>query len=67
MPNARRRTGERSTKAAPRAASPAPESGRVLELSKVEMARRRIAKGYYDRDDVRDRLALAVLAELREE
>lgn len=36
-----------------------------VRLTRVRTALQRIANGYYDRDDVRDRLAAAVLSELR--
>lgn len=36
-----------------------------VRLTRVRTALQRIANGYYDRDDVRDRLATAVLAEIR--
>lgn len=59
MPTTRR---TRPTK--PRSATPSRGTPPVLELvrlSKVAAAQKRIASGYYDRDDVRDRLAAAVL------
>ncbi len=65
MPTTRRRKRAASTAAA--VSSAAREPAKVLPLSKVDAVRRRIAKGYYDRDEVRDRLALAVLAELRKD
>lgn len=46
-------------------AAAAPEPAKVVSLTKVSAVRRRIASGYYERDEVRDRLALAVLEELR--
>jgi len=36
-----------------------------VRLTRVRAALQRIATGYYDRDDVRDRLASAVLKELK--
>ena len=36
-----------------------------VRLTRVRAALQRIASGYYDRDEVRARLAAAVLAELR--
>jgi hypothetical protein len=36
-----------------------------VRLTRVRAALKRIAAGYYDRDEVRDRLAAAVLVELR--
>jgi len=38
---------------------------RVVDLTRVVEARRRIASGWYDRSDVRDSLVDAVLAEMR--
>jgi len=38
---------------------------RVVDLARVVEARRRIASGWYDRSDVRDRLVDAVLHEIR--
>jgi len=38
---------------------------RVVDLARVVEARRRIASGWYDRSDVRDRLVEAVLHEMR--
>jgi len=43
------------------------EPAKLLRLSRVDAVRRRIANGYYDRDEVRDRLAHAVLEAIREE
>ena len=37
----------------------------VVRLARVAEARRRIATGWYDRDEVRDRLVEAVLYEIR--
>jgi hypothetical protein len=37
----------------------------VVRLSRVRTALQRISSGYYDRDEVRDRLATAVLRELQ--
>jgi len=37
----------------------------VVDLARVVEARRRIASGWYDRSDVRDRLVEAVLQEMR--
>lgn len=36
----------------------------VVRLSRVRSAKKRIENGYYDRDDVRDRLVHAVLGEI---
>ncbi len=60
MPTTMRRT--RTTKS--RVAKPTPAAMPVLELvrlSRVAAVQKRIASGYYDRDEVRDRLAEAVL------
>ncbi len=46
---------------------PVSAQAKILNLSKIDAVRRRIANGYYDRDEVRDRLAHAVLEELRED
>ena len=46
----------------PSAAAP---DARIVDLSRVVEARRRIASGWYDRADVRDRLVEAVLEEIR--
>lgn len=37
----------------------------LVRLSRVRAVRKRIASGYYDREEVRDRLAVAVLGEIR--
>ena len=49
------------------AARPAARAGasNVVRLSRVRTALQRISSGYYDRDEVRDRLATAVLNELK--
>jgi len=60
----RRRTTHTPRKTAvrrvPQAASP-----NVVRLSRVRTALKRISTGFYDRDEVRDRLAVAVLKELQ--
>ncbi len=43
---------------------PGPYTG-LVRLARVAEARRRIASGWYDRAEVRDRLAEAVLQEIR--
>lgn len=43
---------------------PLPVTG-VVRLGRIAQARRRIASGWYDRADVRDRLVEAVLEEIR--
>jgi hypothetical protein len=43
---------------------PFPEEA-VIRRTRVAQARRRIESGWYDRADVRDRLATAVLEEIR--
>ena len=42
-------------------------SSTLIRLPRVRTAQRRIETGYYDRDDVRDRLAVAVLNALKNE
>jgi hypothetical protein len=56
------RSSSRKTAVIPisQAASP-----NVVRLSRVRTALQRISSGYYDRDEVRDRLAMAVLKELQ--
>lgn len=52
----------------PRGSQPAPAAKPLLELvrlSRVAAAQKRVAAGYYDRDEVRDRLAEAVLEVIR--
>ena len=41
------------------------QSAGVVRLARVAEARRRIASGWYDRPDVRNRLVEAVLQEIR--
>ena len=66
MTSRRRRTSENAAEPSrTRASSAAPDPAKVVSLTKVSAVRRRIANGYYERDEVRDRLALAVLEELR--
>ncbi len=43
---------------------PGPNTG-LVRLARVAEARRRIASGWYDRAEVRDRLTEAVLQEIR--
>ncbi len=57
-----RRPRTRTTR---RAAIPVATAPPPVRLTRVRTALKRIATGYYDRDDVRDRLVAAVLAELR--
>ena len=59
-----RRRPQRSTRSAPPASRPVTGPPPV-RLTRVRTVLKRIATGYYDRDDVRDRLAAAVLKELR--
>ena len=40
-------------------------SANIVRLTRVRTALQRIQSGYYDRDDVRTRLATAVLKELQ--
>ncbi len=59
-------TSRRSPKT--RGSQPAAEVKPALELvrlSRVAAAQKRVAAGYYDRDEVRDRLAEAVLEVIR--
>ena len=56
MPSTRRKNIP--TRPAQPTASPKLE---LVRLSRVTVAQKRIAAGYYDRDEVRDRLAKAVL------
>ena len=61
-------TRRRRTQTTRRAAAPHAVHGPLpapVRLTRVRAALKRIASGYYDRDDVRRRLASAVLAELR--
>lgn len=60
-PTRRRRSA--SPRAAQRAGAPVVALPPV-RLTRVRTALRRIASGYYDRDDVRDRLVAAVLKEI---
>jgi hypothetical protein len=63
MTTTRRRSTRKSpagTFAAALDSPPAP-----VRLGRVRLALKRIASGYYDRDEVRTRLAVAVLEELR--
>jgi hypothetical protein len=61
MATSRRRSNRKSGSAVPVApVLPAP-----VRLSRVRVALKRIESGYYDRDEVRSRLALAVLEELK--
>jgi len=63
----RRANAEPKRRIASSADASAPAPARILRLSKVDAVRRRIANGYYDRDEVRDRLAHAVLEAIRED
>ena len=64
--NATRRRLTRSSKQpVTRLATPAAAAPDVIRLSRVRTALQRISSGYYDRDEVRDRLATAVLHELQ--
>lgn len=54
----------------PRSVKPADATKPVLELvrlSRVKAVQKRIATGYYDRDEVRDRLAEAVLEVIQQD
>ena len=65
--NRRRKPAALARRAAARtqARSSADVRERVVDLARVVEARRRIASGWYDRSDVRDRLVEAVLHEMR--
>ena len=63
MTSTRRRL-KRSSPVAAHAGPPAADS-QLVRLSRVRTALRRIQNGYYDRDDVRDRLVAAVMEELK--
>ena len=63
--NATRRRITRSSKKAAATPVTAVASPDVVRLSRVRVALQRISSGYYDRDEVRDRLATAVLHELQ--
>jgi len=60
-------TGRPNTRK-PRRIPPAGKPGdpTLIRLSRVRTAQKRIASGYYDRDEVRDRLAELVLAVIRQ-
>ena len=59
-----RRRPNRTTRR-PRSAARTPAGPPPVRLTRIRTVLSRIASGYYDRDDVRDRLAAAVLKELR--
>ena len=61
----RRRIADTSRKTAVRPVSQT-ASPNVVRLSRVRTALKRISSGFYDRDEVRDRLATAVLKELQD-
>ncbi len=63
--NATRRRITRSSKTTAARPVLAAASPNVVRLSRVRTALQRISSGYYDRDEVRDRLATAVLHELQ--
>jgi len=65
-PTARRRKPVAHTRPSRQVPAPAAASDRVVDLSRVVEARRRIAAGWYDRADVRMRLVEAMLEELRQ-
>lgn len=60
----RRRTAPPTRKPAVRPVGRA-ASPNVVRLSRVRTALQRISNGFYDREEVRDRLAAAVLKELQ--
>ena len=59
-------TRRRTSSAGPRPLQPKRQEigSTLIRLPRVRSAQRRIASGYYDREDVRDRLAVAVLKAL---
>jgi hypothetical protein len=63
-PTAHERPQRRAVARTPLAAAAVPNP-RVVDLTRVAKARRRIASGWYDRSDVRDSLVEAVLEEMR--
>lgn len=63
MTSTRRRT-PRSSRAATTSRLEIGPDSRLVRLPRVRAAQRRIESGYYDREDVRDRLARAVLKAL---
>ena len=59
------RTSKRKKPARHRATVSTPRDAELVRLARVREARRRIADGFYDRDDVRNELVQAVLDEIR--
>jgi len=64
-PAAHERPARRAIARAPLAPGSGAANPRVVDLTRVAQARRRIASGWYDRSDVRDSLVQAVLEEMR--
>ena len=64
-PAAHERPQRRAVARAPLAPVGEVPNARVVDLTRVAKARRRIASGWYDRSDVRDSLVDAVLEEIR--
>ena len=62
-----RRAGPTAPNSAPPSGRPALKlvEGRLLRWAKIRTARQRIAAGFYDREDVRSRLADAVMRRMR--
>lgn len=63
MTTIRRPKSRKSGAAAKLRVVPAPDHS-VVRLSRVRSVQKRIESGYYDRDEVRDRLVSAVLGEI---
>jgi hypothetical protein len=63
--NATRRRITRIPKKSTARRAPLAATPDVVRLSRVRTALQRISNGFYDRDEVRDRLATAVLKELQ--
>ena len=64
-PTAHERPQRRAAARTPLARAVGDANARVVDLTRVAKARRRIASGWYDRSDVRDSLVEAVLEEMR--
>lgn len=64
MPVTRTRNIPNCRKAKPQLQLVGGSDSSLVRLAKVRAAQKRIASGYYDRDAVRDRLAVALLEEI---
>jgi hypothetical protein len=64
-PAAHDRPTRRAVARGPDARSVVDPNPRIVDLTRVVEARRRIASGWYDRSDVRDSLVEAMLQEMR--